>query len=135
MLYPHSIIHGIDTLADPTRQHYDFYYFLVNKTLGPGGQRVFSYSAEAPANSNAAPPDEGPKTAASKAAALKALPDINTLEGARDDPTLTKVVDRRWYKKNKHIYPASTWQEFDPEKDYAAEIRRDGGGNAFFFSR
>ncbi|KFH45199.1 hypothetical protein ACRE_040450 [Hapsidospora chrysogenum ATCC 11550] len=117
--------------------HYEFYYFLVNKTLGPGGHRVFSYSAEAPANSTTVTtvPDEGPKTAASRAAALKALPDINTLEGARDDPTLTKVVDRRWYKKNKHIYPASTWQEFDPEKDYAAEIRRDGGGNAFFFSR
>ena len=134
----------METLANPNpRQHYDFYYFLVNKTLGPGGQRVFSYSAEAPANSSTTttttttttPLDEGPKTAASRAAALKALPDISTLEGARDDPTLTKVVDRRWYKKNQHIYPASTWQEFDPEKDYAAEIRRDGGGNAFFFSR
>lgn len=58
-----------------------------------------------------------------------------TLEGANDDPTFTKVVDRRWYQRNKHIYPASTWQEFDPEKDYQNEIRRDLGGNAFFFSR
>lgn len=74
-------------------------------------------------------------TPESKAAAAKAVPDISTLEGANDDPTLTKVVDRRWYEKNKHIYPASTWQEFDAEKDYAAEVRRDAGGNAFFFSR
>lgn len=21
-----------------------------------------------------------------------------------------KIVDKRWYEKNKHIYPASTWQ-------------------------
>lgn len=62
-------------------------------------------------------------------------PDVNTLEGAGDDPTLTKVVDRRWYEKNKHIYPASTWQDFDPEKDYVSEVRRDTGGNTFFFSR
>jgi protein FAM50 len=48
---------------------------------------------------------------------------------------MTKVVDRRWYERNKHIYPASTWQEFDPEKDYASEIRKDMGGNTYFFSK
>lgn len=47
----------------------------------------------------------------------------------------TKVVDRRWYERNKHIYPASTWQDFDPEMDYAKQIRKDGGGNTFFYSK
>ena len=56
------------------------------------------------------------------------------LEGSDDDAAYTKVVDRRWYEKNKHIFPASTWEEFDPEKDYSKAIRRDVGGNAFFFS-
>ncbi|CAI4213135.1 unnamed protein product [Parascedosporium putredinis] len=42
---------------------------------------------------------------------------------------------RRWYERNKHIYPASLWQEFDPEKDYQNQIRRDLGGNAFFYSK
>jgi protein FAM50 len=56
------------------------------------------------------------------------------LEGSDDDPTFTKVVDRRWYERNKHIFPASVWQEFDPEKDYQKEVKRDLGGNAFFFS-
>ncbi len=56
------------------------------------------------------------------------------LEGTNDDPTLTKVVDRRWYERNKHIFPASVWEEFDPEKDYGSVIRRDTGGNAFFFT-
>jgi protein FAM50 len=61
--------------------------------------------------------------------------DVRRLEGAGDDPSFTKVVDRRWYERNKHIFPASAWQEFDPEKNYDSEIRRDVGGNAFFFSR
>lgn len=56
------------------------------------------------------------------------------LEGSDDDPTYTKVVDRRWYERNKHIFPASVWQEFDPEKNYQKEVKRDAGGNAFFFS-
>ncbi|KAH6889268.1 XAP5, circadian clock regulator-domain-containing protein [Thelonectria olida] len=123
--------------------HFDFYFFAMNNLLGPGGQRLFDYSAEAPTKPEATdvekPADEPLLTSASKAAlkaaAARALPDINTLEGASDDPTLTKVVDRRWFEKNKHIYPASMWQEFDPEKDYATEVRKDAGGNTFFFSR
>ncbi|KAG9251984.1 XAP5, circadian clock regulator-domain-containing protein [Emericellopsis atlantica] len=117
--------------------HYDFYYFLVNKSTGPGGQRIFSYSSDPPSTPVAAAPaaTEGLSTAETKAAAIKALPDAKTLEGANDDPTLTKVVDRRWYERNKHIFPASTWQDFDAGKDYAKEVRRDAGGNTFFFSR
>lgn len=72
-------------------------------------------------------------TADSRAEAAKRIPDISTLEGADDDPAITKVVDRRWYERNKHIYPASLWQDFEPEKDYVKEIRRDLGGNAFFY--
>jgi protein FAM50 len=118
-------------------QHYDFYYFLVNKSTGPGGQRIFRYSADPPANADTAQPQttEGLSTADTKAAVAKTLPDVKTLEGANDDPTLTKVVDRRWYERNKHIFPASTWQDFDADKDYAKEVRRDAGGNTFFFSR
>jgi protein FAM50 len=126
-------------------QHYDFYYFLVNKSVGPGGERIFNYTSEAPVkDSNTTGSDtqgsSGPlmtstSRAAAAAAAANIIPDISTLEGADDDPTKTKVVDRRWYERNKHIYPASTWQEFDAEKNYTEEIRRDTGGNAFFYSR
>jgi len=56
------------------------------------------------------------------------------LEGYGDDPQNTKVVDRRWYERNKHIYPASIWVEFDPNKDYTKGPRKDTQGNAFFFS-
>ncbi|EJP62164.1 XAP5 domain-containing protein [Beauveria bassiana ARSEF 2860] len=116
--------------------HYDFYYFVMNKTIGPGGKRLFDYSVEAPEKPDAASglPAGGLSTAADVKAA-KSLPDISSLEGADEDPLETKVVDRRWYERNKHIFPASTWQQFDPEMDYASQIRKDGGGNTFFYSK
>ncbi|UKZ54613.1 hypothetical protein TrVGV298_008423 [Trichoderma virens] len=121
--------------------HYDFYYFVVNNSIGPGGKRLFDYSAEAPIQTSSTDSDDDLSsgvlvTAAAKAAAAKARqPDVSTLEGFGEDPTLTKVVDRRWYERHKHIYPASTWQEFDPEMDYSTQIRKDTGGNTFFFSK
>lgn len=33
-------------------------------------------------------------------------------------PVAGKVVDRHWYNKNKHIYPASRWAPFDESKAY-----------------
>lgn len=115
----------------------------MNKNDGPGGQRLFDYSAEAPVPSDDAEPEPKPAAPAGglttaaelKEAAVKALPDMSTLEGAGDDPSFTKVVDRRWYERNKHIYPASTWQDFDPERDYQTDVRKDAGGNTFFFSK
>lgn len=62
------------------------------------------------------------------------LVNVPDLEGINDDPTLTKVVDRRWYERSKHIYPASVWEEFDPSKDYSDGFRKDTKGNTFFFS-
>ena len=101
----------------------------MNKTLGPESKPLFGYSADAPLRDATAP------VSGSIADVLSRPVDIDSLEGASDDPAFTKVVDRRWYQRNKHIYPASVWQDFDPEKDYQSEIRRDPGGNAFFFSK
>jgi protein FAM50 len=28
------------------------------------------------------------------------------------------VVERHWYERNKHIFPASRWEIYDPEKTY-----------------
>jgi protein FAM50 len=112
-------------------KHYEFYFFIMNKTIGPGNKILFDYSTEAPPQVEAPSPSGG----ASGGGVAEAPPDISELEGFSDDPTFTKVVDRRWYQRNKHIYPASMWQTFDPEKDYSKEIRRDLGGNAFFFAK
>ena len=111
----------------------------MNHTLGPNSQLLFDYSAEPPASA-IIPPSEplnldsyNPLSNPSKSKP-KVEEEKKDLEGTNDDPSFTKVVDRRWYERNKHIFPASVWQEFDPEKDYQTEVKRDQGGNAFFYS-
>lgn len=117
-------------------QHYEFYFFIMNKTVGPGNIRLFNYSAEAPPTLSPADETTPPNLLSSARGGINSkIVDINSLEGADDDPTFTKVVDRRWYERNKHIYPASVWQEFDPEKDYTSEVQKDTGGNTFFFAK
>ncbi|ORY59682.1 XAP5, circadian clock regulator-domain-containing protein [Pseudomassariella vexata] len=113
--------------------HYEFLFFIMNKSKGPGGRLLFDYSIQPASQQNTEAITVDPlSTAASRAA--KSLVDVSTLEGASDEAAFTKVVDRRWYERNKHIYPASVWQEFDPEKNYQIEVRRDLGGNTFFYS-
>ena len=123
-------------------QHYEFYYFLINKTLSPSGLPLFPYTAQpSPLTatitaSSSYDPLSHPSSSTKKPSVniTTLSPSDMLLEGHRDDPNLTKVVDRRWYERNKHIFPASVWEEFDPGKDYTKGMRRDGEGNAFFFS-
>lgn len=136
-------------------KHYDFHHFILNKTIGYTGP-LFPYSAEPtsatpqnllPGSSTSAsatpeptaPNDiSGLQTAAQrkqKDAFQPAGPPDSELEGFNDDPNLTKVVDRRWYERNKHIYPASAWEDFDPDRDYSTGVRKDKDGNAMFFSK
>lgn len=111
----------------------------MNKNLGPSNRRLFDYNAQPPSMpSTPAPIDLDTYNPLSVPGKTPKEPvkvaDISSLEGVDDDPTFTKVVDRRWYERNKHIFPASVWQEFDPDKDYQNAVKRDVGGNAFFFS-
>jgi protein FAM50 len=114
--------------------HYEFYYFLANKSMAFHG-RIFPYSAEATSATPAPIEDDGtydPMKSRRKDKASQ-FPSED-LEGFSDEPSLTKVVDRRWYEKNKHIYPATLWEEFDATKDYTTGQRKDASGNALFFS-
>ena len=36
----------------------------------------------------------------------------------KDESHPGKVVERRWYERNKHIFPASRWELYDPAKTY-----------------
>lgn len=36
----------------------------------------------------------------------------------KDESHPGKVVERSWYEKNKHIFPASRWEVYDPAKEY-----------------
>ena len=123
--------------------HYELYYFIVNKTVGPNSMPLFDYAATTIAPSDGSespdqiPDDYDPISAHSKTKQKnngQVTPADRHLEGVDADPNFTKVVDRRWYERNKHIFPASVWEEFDPMKDYTKGIRKDAEGNAFFFT-
>lgn len=124
--------------------HYELYYFIVNKSLGPNSKPLFDYaSTVAPTSafdsgaSSPAAEDYDPISLPVKEKRVnngQVTPSDRNLEGVDDDPNFTKVVDRRWYERNKHIFPASVWEEFDPTKDYTKDVRKDAQGNAFFFS-
>lgn len=142
VILPHVCLHSSiwwHVTALTMLQHYEFYYFLFNKVVGFNGP-IFDYSAQAtkatPLASETEPdptnfdPLERPDKKKDK---NPAMPD-EELEGFNDDPTLTKVVDRRWYERNKHIFPASVWEEYNPEKDLSKAQRKDAEGNTFFFS-
>ncbi|KAF2428814.1 XAP5-domain-containing protein [Tothia fuscella] len=120
--------------------HYEFHYFIVNRTIGFTGP-LFPYSPEPTAATPTISINEeidlstyNPISTPGKKEAPKPIVPDEELEGYNDDPGLTKVVDRRWYERNKHIFPASVWEEFDPTKDYSKGIRKDQEGNSFFFS-
>lgn len=73
--------------------HYSFYDFIVTKARGKSGP-LFNFDVHE---------------------------DVRLVADARvekDESHAGKVVLRSWYEKNKHIFPASRWEPFDPEKNY-----------------
>lgn len=75
--------------------HYTFYDFIVNKARGKSGP-LFSFDVH---------------------------DDVRMLHDAtkeRDESHAGKVVERSWYQRSKHIFPASRWEVYDPDKDYGA---------------
>lgn len=121
-------------------QHYEIYHFLFNKVTGFNGL-LFDYSAQPTKATPAAkkPEDEEPAVydplnQSRKDKSKESTIPEHELEGYNDDPAMTKVVDRRWYERNKHIFPASGWAEYAPEKDLSKVQRKDAEGNSFFFT-
>ncbi|KAI9454989.1 XAP5-domain-containing protein [Lactarius psammicola] len=74
-------------------QHYTFYDFIINKARGKSGP-LFNFDVH---------------------------DDVRLLADAtkeKDESHAGKVVERSWYQRNKHIFPASRWEVFEPEKNY-----------------
>merc|ERR1711909_210518 len=47
--------------------------------------------------------------------------DVRLVSDARiekDESHAGKVVLRNWYERNKHVFPASRWEPYDPTKTY-----------------
>ncbi|KAH1630475.1 hypothetical protein KXX39_002455 [Aspergillus fumigatus] len=123
ILIPFIFYDGTNIPAGAVK-HYEFYYFIANQvpSFSSAGGLLFDYS-------NKPPPAASSDNPLSR-------PDNDHLEGADKDATLTKVVDRRWYERNKHIFPASLWREYEPGPEFEQKMRstrRDAEGNTFFF--
>ncbi|PVD25693.1 hypothetical protein C0Q70_13353 [Pomacea canaliculata] len=73
--------------------HYSFYDFIVTKARGKSGP-LFSFDV---------------------------YDDIRMTNDAKiekDESHAGKVCLRSWYERNKHIFPASRWEPYDPEKKW-----------------
>ncbi|WVQ95832.1 hypothetical protein IAU59_002931 [Kwoniella sp. CBS 9459] len=75
--------------------HYTFYDFIINKARGKSGP-LFNFDVH----------DD-----------VRMIADA-TVE--KDESHAGKVVERSWYNRYKHIFPASRWEVYDPDKDYGA---------------
>ncbi|CAG8496615.1 644_t:CDS:10 [Diversispora eburnea] len=80
--------------------HYTFYDFIINKARGKSGP-LFNFDVH----------DD-----------IRLTHDA-TIE--KDESHAGKVVERNWYEKNKHIFPASRWEVYDPEKNYGKYTIKD----------
>ncbi|CAH1790905.1 unnamed protein product [Owenia fusiformis] len=73
--------------------HYTFYDFIVTKARGKSGP-LFNFDVH---------------------------DDIRIISDSRiekDESHAGKVTLRSWYERNKHIFPASRWEPYDPEKSW-----------------
>lgn len=73
--------------------HYTFYDFIVTKARGKSGP-LFQFGVH---------------------------DDVRFIQDAsveKEDSHAGKVLLRSWYERNKHIFPASRWEPYDPTKTY-----------------
>ncbi|XP_005094663.1 protein FAM50 homolog [Aplysia californica] len=73
--------------------HYSFYDFIVTKARGKSGP-LFSFDVH----------DD--------------IRMINDAKVEKSESHAGKVCLRSWYERNKHIFPASRWEPYDPEKSW-----------------
>jgi len=73
--------------------HYSFYDFIVTKARGKSGP-LFNFSVQEDVRM------------------------INDAKVEKEESHAGKVCLRSWYERNKHIFPASRWEPYDPEKSW-----------------
>ena len=84
--------------------HYSFYDFIVTKARGKSGP-LFHFDVH---------------------------DDVRLVNDSRiekDESHPGKIVERRWYERNKHIFPASRWETYNPNKVNGKYTIRGGGGS------
>ncbi|XP_054258229.1 protein FAM50 homolog [Macrosteles quadrilineatus] len=82
--------------------HYTFYDFIVTKARGKSGP-LFTFDVH---------------------------DDVRMVSDAsveKEESHAGKVLLRSWYERNKHIFPASRWEPYDPTKTYDKYTVKDKG--------
>ena len=74
-------------------QHYTFYDFIVTKARGKSGP-LFTFDAH------------------------EDIRIVNDAKVEKEESHAGKVCLRTWYERHKHIFPASRWEPYDPEKSW-----------------
>ncbi|CDF36028.1 unnamed protein product [Chondrus crispus] len=74
--------------------HYSFYDFIVTKARGKSGP-LFSFDV------------------------VEDIRVVTDTKKEKEDAHAGKVVERRWYERNRHIFPASRWEVYDPTKNFS----------------
>lgn len=80
--------------------HYTFYDFIVTKARGKSGP-LFSFDVHEDVRL------------------------VNDRSVEKDESHAGKVLLRSWYDRNKHIFPASRWEPYDPAKTYEKYTIKD----------
>ncbi|KAJ3206215.1 hypothetical protein HDU83_007048 [Entophlyctis luteolus] len=97
--------------------HYTFYDFIVNKVRGKSGP-LFSFDVH----------DDVRLVNDASVETEEVILDVifGVLNNkVRVQSHAGKVVQRGWYEKNKHIFPASRWEVFDPSKEFTKYTIKD----------
>ncbi|KAF4693806.1 Protein fam50a [Perkinsus olseni] len=48
---------------------------------------------------------------------------IGDIRATKNRSNPGKIVDRKWYEENKHVFPANKWEPYDPTKSASAESK------------
>lgn len=80
--------------------HYSFYDFIVNKARGKSGP-LFNFDVH----------DD-----------IRLVADASV---EKDESHAGKVVERSFYNRNKHVWPYSRWEVYDPKKEYGSYTIHD----------
>lgn len=98
-------------------QHYTFYDFIVNKARGKSGP-LFNFDVHDDVRLVHDASIEKDEVRFRLSSPLQVIHPLTRSLASPRQSHAGKVVERSWYNRSKHIFPASRWEVYDPSNDY-----------------
>jgi protein FAM50 len=98
-------------------QHYTFYDFIVNKARGKSGP-LFNFDVHDDVRLVHDASIEKDEVRFRSSSLLQVVHPLTRSLASPRKSHAGKVVERSWYNRSKHIFPASRWEVYDPSNDY-----------------